>query len=483
MDYELTQMYGGHTKVVNPEQFKSAQETIAIINVNVLSEDAQQMLKEQTVLIDMGIIVAVGANLAIPDKSKIIDAQGKYLIPGLIDSHVHLIESPNDLLLYIANGVTQVREMMGNEMHLKWRDEIQKGRIGPKLFVASGKLQSQNWLTAWFNHWTRKDINVNSTTKALSILQNLKSQGFDAVKLGSKLAIDKYQIISKISKNINIPIIGHFTLSGKLNDLWQGNQKELAHIEELTKALNNEFGGYNSQTSDQFLAYVQQRSEDISNKLIENKIAVISTLNLMESIVRQKHQLNTILREIKLTYANPGLTEGTIITSRGLAWLGKVNRYRLNDDYPKERLADNKIYWNAYIKAQKILLKSMLDNGVKILAGTDANAPVMVPGFSLHDELITLNQSGMNNAQALLSATAVPAQWMKQQSGVIKSGFRADLVLLNNNPLVNIANTQSINTVILNGRVLNRDKLDTILDAVKQANDDSRRVDIGKFIE
>lgn len=482
VDYQLTQMYGGHTKIVDFEQFQMPQETIAIINANVLSQDGTKMLKNKTVLMDKSIIIAIDESITIPKNTRIINAQGKYLIPGLIDSHVHLIQSPNDLLLYIANGVTQVREMMGNQLHLQWRDEIEKGRIGPKLFVASGKLQSQNWLVGWFNHWTRKDINVNTLEKANTILQSLKDEGFDAVKLGSMFAIDKYHMVNEASKSTNIPIIGHFTLAGKLPDLWSGNQKELSHIEELTKALDNEFGGYNSKTADEFLFFVQQRSENIANKLTGNKIAVVSTLNLMESFVKQKHGLNTLFKEIQLPYANPGLTEGTPITSRGLGWLGKVNRYRLNDDYPKDRLEGNKIYWQTYVKAQKILLRDMVHQGVKILAGTDANAPVMVPGFSMHDELITLTKSGMSNTQALLSATKIPANWMNQRSGIIKKGYRADLILLNKNPLENIVNIRTIDTVIVNGKILNRQKLNAMLNAVKSANNESRSVSIAEFI-
>ena len=481
IDYQLSQMYGGHTQVVNAEQFQIPQASLAFINATVLAEDGLHMLTEQTVVIDAGMIIAVGHDVQIPTNAKIIDAQGKYLIPGLIDSHVHLVESPNDLLLYVANGITQVREMMGNKLHLKWREEIKNGRIGPKLFVATAKLETSSTLAGWFNHWTRKDININSTAKAQKILQDSKEQGFDAVKLGSLFAIQHYREVSESSKNVDIPIIGHITLEGRLSDLFKGNQKEVAHIEELTKLLDLEFGGYSSKNADEFLAFVQQRSDEVALQLVKHNIAVISTLHLMETFVRQKHELDTILAEIQLPYANPGITEGTPLTSRGLGWIGKVNRYRLNDDYPKNRLEGNKIYWNTYVKAQKIMLKKMLQHNAIILVGTDANAPVMVPGFSLHEEFVTLSQSGMKNAQILQSSTAIPAQWMQQKSGIIKQGYRADLVLLNKNPLSNIENTKSINTVILNGKVLNRQKLDAMLAAVKNANDESRSVDISNL--
>ena len=125
----------------------------------------------------------------------------------------------------------------------------------------------------------------------------------------------------------------------------------------------------------------------------------------------------------------------------------------------------------------------MVDKGVKILAGTDSNIPVMVPGFALHDELKSLTQSGMSPSQALLSATTIPANWMKIRSGKILPDYRADLVLLNKNPLDNIENTKTIEMVIMNGKVFNRNQLDAILNTVKETNDRSRNKEISSFVD
>ena len=105
IDYQLTQMYGGHTNQVDYQQFNMPQIPTAIINVHVLSTDGTQMLSSQTVLIDKGIIVAVGKDIETPKGSLVINAQGKYLIPGLIDSHVHLVESPNDYYFISPMGL------------------------------------------------------------------------------------------------------------------------------------------------------------------------------------------------------------------------------------------------------------------------------------------------------------------------------------------------------------------------------------------
>jgi len=292
---------------------------------------------------------------------------------------------------------------------------------------------------------------------------------------------EDYWSLNKAAKEAGIPLLGHTPISMTLDEFWQSGHKEIAHIEELVKALIREFDGYNDENAEEFLKFVQSRNINISTNLVKNKIAVVTTLWLMESFSKQKIDLNKILNQVELAYVNPGITEKSPITSRAMGWLPDSNIYRWPENLSKEKRKSYQIYWQTYAKAHHILLKNMIDKKVILLAGTDANIPVAVPGFSLHDELISLTKSGMSNTQALLSATKIPAQWMNQQSGIIKKGYRADLVLLNKNPLENIENTQSINTVIINGKVLNRQKLDDILAAVKQANDDSRNVEINEY--
>ena len=130
------QMYGGFTQLVDVEQFEPSTDPVAIKNVNILAPDGESFIAGQTILIEQGLIQSIDSALNIPTSTTIIDGTGKYLIPGLIDSHVHIFKSPNDLLLYVANGVTEVRELIGDESRLDLRQQIEDGRIGPKMWVA-----------------------------------------------------------------------------------------------------------------------------------------------------------------------------------------------------------------------------------------------------------------------------------------------------------------------------------------------------------
>jgi len=164
-----------------------------------------------------------------------------------------------------------------------------------------------------------------------------------------------------------------------------------------------------------------------------------------------------------------------------MGWLPDVNIYRLPDDYPHANLAGNRKYWETYAKANQILLRAMAEKGVQILAGSDANVPVAVPGFSLHDELRSMTRAGMTPSQVLLSATVAPANSMNIKAGKIVQGYDANLLLLNKNPLLDIENTKTINSVIINGRLLQRNQLDAMLEAVQKANDESRKKNINDF--
>lgn len=481
VDYHIDDMWGGHTVVVDHKKFKAPQALIAFKNVNALSVDGLSMIANQTVIINHGKIQAIGSDIPVPNSAKIIDGAGKYLIPGLVDSHVHLWQSANDLLLYLANGVTHVRELNGTEEHLRWRSEIENGRMGPKLFVASRRLGSKSKLKGWFEAWTAETSSISAPENADALLASFSNSKYDAVKVYSLLNKEDFTAIDSVANNVSIPLLGHIPITVELDDIWRSNLNELAHIEELTKALDREFGGYNSQNTEEFLQFVQARSEDISNKLIENNMAVVTTLWLMESFTKQKHDIHQALNEVELEYVNPGITELSPLSPKVMGWLPDSNVYRIGHGHSIDELQGNKDYWNTYAKAQHILFKVMVQKGVIMLAGTDANVPTTVPGFSMHDELQSLTNAGMTPSQALLSATAVPASWMKIKSGKIAQGYNADLVLLDANPLKNIKHTKSIDSVISNGRLIPRKQLDEMLSDVKNANDKSRKVDIKQY--
>ncbi|MBT8185082.1 MAG: amidohydrolase family protein [Eudoraea sp.] len=481
-------MYGGLTERVDHEQFNPGEGVFAISNVSILSDDGKHMIPGQTVLLKEGVIAAIDSSLTLSQETTIIDGSGKYLIPGLIDTHVHLFQSPNDLLLYLANGVTEIRELIGEESHLQWRDEIARGRIGPKMFVASPRLGSFDSWEGLFMSWSQGYMNIQNAEEAREQVKQLYEDGYDGIKIYSQINKESYLAVTETAKSFGMPVFGHIPWELELSDVWENGQSSIAHFEELMNALGREFndsrniGSFYGQ-EEAFLKFVSERSASLASNLIENDIAITSTLWLTESFVRQRYELAEILREVELEYTNPGISEWVSYIPQGLGWLPEVNRYKILEDLNSEELVNDRKYWDTYGKACKLLATNLSAMGVKIMTGTDTNLPPAVPGFSLHDEMSSLNNAGMTAAEVLRSATAVPAQWLKSNSGKILPGYDANLVLLDKNPLQNIANTKTINTVISGGRVFNRTLLDDILKAIKRANDNSRKANIDEYIQ
>ncbi|MDQ3289119.1 MAG: amidohydrolase [Pseudomonadota bacterium] len=422
VDHQLRRFAGAYTDVVDHAGLAPSRGVTTIANVNVLSPDGTAMIGGQTVVFDRdGIISITDALERSSQDVSTVDGSGHYLIPGLVDSHVHLKQSPNDLLLYVANGVTQVREMSGNADHLRWRNEIKAGRLGPRIFVASEKLGSWGWSEGRFQRWTRNRINVNTDDDVAALTRSMSEDGFDAIKLGSLLDKDVYRQVNSAAERAGIPVIGHLPVSVGLEDLWSSGQDEVGHIEEIAKALDAEFGYFNSRNAHEYLAFVEVRSGDVAEKLANHGIAVTSSLWLMESIPRQKFELDVLLDEIQLVYANPGLVEGTPL-SRG--WLPGNNAYALGPDASAAEREANRIYWTTFAKAHHVLLAAMRDKGVQLMAGTDANNAGAVPGYSLHDELQSMTRAGLSPVQALRAARCNHGAGRLDESPIRKGAAR-----------------------------------------------------------
>jgi hypothetical protein len=467
-------MFGGKTEIVETRAPDRSSEPIYITDVNVLSPTSESFMTAQTVAVENGKITRVGGPIEPPTNAIIIDGRGQYLVPGFTDSHIHLWRSENDLLLYIANGVTQVHEMHGAKRHLKWRSEIETGRLGPDIFVVAAQLATYGFLDGIWNRMTSERNVVRSENGVSRRVKSLKTKGYDAVKASSFLSLPAYEWASTAAEDIGMPFVGHIPLEANLDDFWASNQTELAHIEELVKALNRDFGGYTFETTDEFLAFVQRKAGAVAQRLYDKEIPVTSTIHLIQSFGSQQTNLNATLDTVQLDYVNPGLAE-----SDAMGWLPAVNRYRVADQYRTEGWEDRQTaYWTAYADAQEILLDACLEMGVTILAGTDANVPVMVPGFSLHDEMKAMQDAGMTPTEVLASATTAPAAWMGSNTGQITEGYDADLVLLRDNPLEDIRATTTIERVFVNGYNLDRRDLDLLLESVLQANNASRTVSL-----
>ncbi|WP_164084644.1 amidohydrolase family protein [Alteromonas flava] len=421
-----------------------------IINANVLSADGEVFLPNTTLVINNRKIQSVGGKPKIDDH-EIIDAQGKYIIPGLIDSHVHLQDSANDLKVYLSYGITYIREMSGSYKHLDWSKQMALGQFGPSIEVSSEKISSKGGIWGFINglFWNR--INITSQQDAIDLIERLKNDGFENAKIASDINKNMYFALTHAAKAKGYKVVGHIPNSVSFEEFIESGQREIAHIEELVKTLNKEFGYYSTDTSEEFLSFVEQKVKTYSKTLSSNNIAVGTTLWYMQSIPRQISDLDSLIQEIDLSFTNP---------KRLQYWLPDKNEFALKH-------SNNYEWWTTFVRANEIVLNILLENGVIILAGTDAMTTMVVPGYSLHQELASLVQIGMTPQQAIRSATSIPGDWIGKKVGRIAPGYQADLLILNKNPFDDIMNTQNIYALFKTGNYHPEEELKTRLDSVR----------------
>ncbi|AFV00983.1 amidohydrolase family protein [Simiduia agarivorans] len=466
VDNALARMYGETTPLAKPQLGAESPDKYLLTNVQVLSADGRGFESDLSVLIADGTIESIGHAQTFGNSIPRVDGGGQYLVPGLTDSHVHLWRSRNDLLLYLANGVTQVREMHAQPHHLNWRETLSAGALGPDLYLVAAQLATYPfWEGLWRTFTTERQV-VGSRSATRARIPALIAQGYDAIKASSFLSREHYLTASDAISDSQIPLVGHLPLEANLADLWSSNQRELAHVEELVKALAREIGGYTGAKQNEFLAHVRARRQAVAKQLRARDIAVTTTIALVHSFAGQKLDLQSALAQVEFNYVNPGVARG-----QAMGWLPGVNPYQVPASRKvgdwQRRYAD---YWDTYAKAHVLMLEALYAEGVMLLAGTDASVPVMVPGFSMHSELLALQAAGLSPTDVLAAATRSPGHWMNWNTGKIAVGYRANLILLRDNPLEDIAATASLESVIIRGRFLTRQDLDALLLAVEHAN-------------
>lgn len=456
--------------LVAAETASTKSKTLAITHVTVIDATGAPARPDMTVLINGNRITEAGKSgkIHVPKHAQVVNASGKFLIPGLWDMHVHWYEK-DYLPLFIANGVTGIRIMWGMPRHHQWRTEIEAGQLlGPHMLIASPLVDGPKPV------WPGSTTVANASEARQAVIQ-AKRDGADFIKVYSLLPRDAYFAIADESKKQGIPFEGHVPISVSAEEASNAGQKSIEHLTgvlpacstrqaELLKSAQETLsaviagqkppvsavhGAASRKWEDlAFETYSPQKAEALFAELKKNQTWQCPTLTVLHSIAFLDDPSFT--NDSRLKYMPRNIRT---------AWDPKTDfrfKTRTAEDWARSKKAFSK---------DAEIVGAMQRAGVQILAGTDTLNPYCFPGFSLHDELGLLVKAGLSPMEALQAATLNPARFMGKEKdfGAVETGKIADLVLLDANPLNDIANTKRIDAVVLGGKFFPRASLDGML--------------------
>lgn len=440
---------------------------IALTHVTVINVESGQLEPDRTVVVTGNRITAVGpaSTITLPSGTRVVESQGKFLIPGLWDMHVHAAYPGLDALFLpalLANGVTGVRDMFSSMPNRdSSRAKVARAEIAGPRIVGSGHI-----LDGTPPIW-QGSVAVQSGAEATRAVDSLKRAGADFIKVYSRLTPEEFFAAARESRRLRIPFAGHVpqlvaasaasdsgmaSVEHLTNFLFGCSSKEDQLLKELADAAVKGIDSMGlvarSQVEPVLASFDVERCRALARRLVKNGTWMVPTITVLHSVAFLDD--STLALDPRLKYV-PG-------------WFRRG--WNPREDFRFKMLtAKDWLQRKAAYQRQLEIIKVLHQEGVGFLAGTDLANPYVFPGFSLHEELRNLVSVGFTPAEALRAATLSPALYLRSTDslGTVAAGKVADLVLLDANPLSNIGNTEKIRAVIAAGRFYDRAALDKLL--------------------
>jgi hypothetical protein len=422
---------------------QSPSPVLAFEHVSVVPMEREVVLADQTVVVRDGVVAALGpaGEVTVPPEALRIDGRGRFLMPGLADMHVHVWDE-NDLFLFVANGVTTVRNMFGAPMHLEWRARIEPGElVGPQIYTAGPIIDGKPAV------WPGSTELVDPD-QAAEVVAEQKAAGYDFLKPYARLTRECYEALAVTAEEQGMRLMGHVPEALTIHDVLEAGQHTIEHMGGWAEA---------TQRADSPYRTIDFRTESMSWQAVDaervaklaQEVRAAGAWNCPTLIVFQKwakgEAAEALAARPEMRYVSPYMR---------LAWApGSPSNYLTSlPDAAVE--ASNKAVpaMQRALAALRDACKGAAHGG--ILLGTDMGNPFVVAGFGLHEELANLAAAGLTPYEALRAGTYDAARCMEEATewGSIAVGRRADLLLLSSNPLEDVANAAKRVGVVLHGR-------------------------------
>ena len=456
-------------------------QTIVITHVNLVPMTAEFVLEDQTVLIEGSQIAAIGPTdeITTPEDAMIIDGTGAYLMPGLADMHMHTMPNWDEqfpispFVLYLANGVTTIRnldprpdvehESISPDYALKWRDEIQNGnRPGPTMYLTGVSLQGPN-------DW--KPV-VYESGDAEKIVQKNVEGGYDFLKIFEYYPAEHFDEAMVAAQENNMYVVGHVPMEVGLEGAVHGGMDEIAHIipilywerthvytpgmtrNEFMRAWQQKYlaqwDGVDPET------WYASENENIANivEIIRSNGVNICTTGVGPDVTKDLiTDYDSFIERVDMQYARR-------------RYLGLIAN---GEDSSQQAFSQNPGLIDKFIYERNVWIRELHGAGVLLIAGTDSGfGQGLVPGFSLHGELLAMVNAGLTPYEAIATGTVNASKVVEQMIGAddfgtIEVGKRADLILVRGNPLEDVTNIQNVLGVMAAGRWYSRETLDEMI--------------------
>jgi imidazolonepropionase-like amidohydrolase len=439
---------------------------LAFVGVHVIPMDVERGLEDQTLVVRDGRVAALGARsqVPVPVDAMVVEGRGRYLLPGLADMHAHLSGyvtsarsdkdaiARSEMLLYVATGVTLVRNMVGSEAHLDYRRRVEAGEIlGPRIFTATNTVDGPN--PVW-----PSSIRMSDPAEAEQLVEGFVAAGYDQIKIYNELPREVYAALFDAAARHGIKVVGHVPFSVGIDAALAAGQYSIEHqrgydydgVRPQALALN---GGRNAE---RFSSW-QRMSDDRMRDLVRKTVAAGSwncPTFVVDDMLANADGRAAVRRHEWIRFVHPEV-RATVLSND------------LDGMFPEDA---NEALRRSFPQKYK-LLKMLSDAGAGLLIGTDTMVPYLVPGYTPIDEMRHFVSAGLTPYQALRAATSEPARFLgiDGDSGTIAVGKRADFLLVEANPLEDPGNLWQRVGVVRNGRWLPEAELIRLLERMAAA--------------